>query len=127
MTGADDRGTELERQRAAIEAGFRGGLVRVSARAAAGPASRRPLIDGVGADVEVVIIDPGDEGHRVAVLFSHQSFAGLRFGHRFPPPSSPTARYASVWLKEEIETGALNRMMREPPAPDDAGIIWTTW
>jgi hypothetical protein len=127
MTGADDRGTELERQRAAVEAEFRGGLVPVSDRDASRPASRRPLIDGVGADVEVVIIGHGDEGHRVAVLFSHQGFPGLRFGHRFPSASSPTARYASIWLKEEVETGALNRMMREPPVPDDAGIIWTTW
>jgi hypothetical protein len=28
---------------------------------------------------------------------------------------------------EEIETGALDRMMQDPPAPDDAGVIWTTW
>jgi len=28
---------------------------------------------------------------------------------------------------EEIDTGALDRMMQDPPAPDDAGVIWTTW
>jgi hypothetical protein len=28
---------------------------------------------------------------------------------------------------EEIDTGALHRMMRNAPAADDAGIIWTTW
>lgn len=28
---------------------------------------------------------------------------------------------------EEIDTGALHRMMRTDPAADDAGIIWTTW
>jgi hypothetical protein len=28
---------------------------------------------------------------------------------------------------EEIDTGALHRMMRNEPAADDAGIIWTTW
>jgi len=127
MTGADDRETELERQRAIVEAEFRGGLVPVTEDDALRAAGRRPLITGVGDDAEVIIADRGDDGDRVAVLFSHQSFPRLRFGHRYPPPSSPTAGYASIWLKEEIETGALNRMMREPPAPDDAGIIWTTW
>jgi hypothetical protein len=33
---------------------------------------------------------------------------------------------AHIWLKEEIETGALDRMMQTPPA-DETGIIWTTW
>jgi hypothetical protein len=28
---------------------------------------------------------------------------------------------------EEIDTGALRRMMRNQSAADDAGIIWTTW
>jgi hypothetical protein len=32
-----------------------------------------------------------------------------------------------IWLKEEIETGALDRMMQIPPAADETGIIWTTW
>jgi hypothetical protein len=66
-------------------------------------------------------------GRRVAVLFSHQLFPGRRFGHRFPPPSSMTARDAPIWLKEEIETGALHRMMTDPPVSDEAGILWTTW
>jgi hypothetical protein len=29
--------------------------------------------------------------------------------------------------KEEIETGALDRMMQTPPAADETGIIWSTW
>jgi hypothetical protein len=166
MAGANDHVTELERQRTAIEAEFRDGLVPVSngrprvlsapeyrhaqraiaesfptsldpaviaaVRAGARPGDplpppgRMPLIAGVGADAEVIITGDG-AGQRVAVLFSHQSFPGVRFGYRYPAPSSRTARYASVWLKEEVETGALNRMMREPPPADDAGIVWTTW
>ena len=33
----------------------------------------------------------------------------------------------SIWLKEEVETGALNRMMRNQPPADSTGTIWTTW
>ena len=65
-------------------------------------------------------------GRRVAVLFSHAGFPGLRFGHRFP--LEPYAQdYESIWLKEEIDTGALHRMMRNQPRPDSGGIIWTGW
>ena len=32
-----------------------------------------------------------------------------------------------IWLKEAIETGALDRMMGTHPSPDSAGIMWTTW
>jgi len=28
---------------------------------------------------------------------------------------------------EEIETGALDRMMQTPPPADTHGITWTTW
>jgi hypothetical protein len=28
---------------------------------------------------------------------------------------------------EDIETGALHRMMNSRPTPDHAGITWTTW
>jgi hypothetical protein len=28
---------------------------------------------------------------------------------------------------EKIETGALHRMMQDPPAADEAGVTWTTW
>ena len=59
----------------------------------------------------------------VVALFSHQGFPGVRFGHRFTPGD----KHAPIWLKEEIETGALHRMMQAQPAPDDAGIVWTTW
>jgi len=60
------------------------------------------------------------------VLFSYTSFPGVRFGYRFPLGLD---EYGGdpVYLREEIETGALDRMMRAQPAADDDGIIWTTW
>ncbi|HEY7429150.1 MAG TPA: hypothetical protein VH641_00290 [Streptosporangiaceae bacterium] len=84
-----------------------------------------PLIDHV-TDTEVVITGDG-RGQRVAVLFHHEHFPGIRFGHRFPHPSEELAEYAVIWLQEEIGTGALYRMMRDDPAADSAGIVWTTW
>ena len=156
---------ELERQRAVIEADFRGGWIPAdaglprtpTATAHAGensfiasdgqagtdlghadnqivrdgaqpgdplpPWRRRPFIRGVSDDAEVIITGTGSWRY-VAVLFSHESFPGVRFGHRFAPPSD---KHAPVWLMEEIETGALHRMMRDRPAADDVGIVWTTW
>ncbi len=66
------------------------------------------------------------QGRRVAALFSHTSFPGARFGHRFPLGLD---EYGGdpVYLREEIETGALDRMMWAQPAPGDHGVIWTTW
>jgi len=87
------------------------------------PQERKPFIDRV-TNVQVIIIGSGPEG-RVAVLFSHDHFPGIRFGHRLSLPSDRDARLALLWLKEQIETGALHRMMRDQPVPDDAGIIWT--
>jgi hypothetical protein len=81
-----------------------------------------PYIDHVS-DAEVIITGTGQE-RCVAVLFSYRDFPGIRFGHRFPPDD---AGLDKIWLKEEIETGALDRMMAAPPAPDSAGITWTTW
>lgn len=89
------------------------------------PREARPFIDRV-ADTEVILVGSGPE-RCVAVLFSHRHFPGIRFGHRLPLPSEPGGQHAMIWLKEEIETGALRRMMRSPPAPDNAGITWTTW
>jgi hypothetical protein len=80
------------------------------------------LAKGVGDDAEVIITGRGAR-QCVAALFSHQSFPGVRFGHRFTLGD----KHAPIWLKEEIETGALHRMMQAQPAPDDAGIVWTTW
>ena len=88
------------------------------------PLQSLPFIDNV-TDAEVFITGSGPE-RRIAVLFSHEHFPGIRCGHRFRrEPGQET--YQCIWLKEEIETGALHRMMQNPPAPDGAGVIWTTW
>ena len=86
------------------------------------PLQPHPYIDDV-TDAEVIITGVGPH-RRVAVLFSHQHFPGVRFGHRF---SGYDRALEGIELKEEIETGALDRMMQSQPAADDAGIIWTTW
>jgi hypothetical protein len=88
------------------------------------PLGPTPLIRNV-TDTEVIIHGDGP-ARRVAVLFSHNRFPRVRFGHRFPL-ESPAENREPIWLMEEIETGALARMMQDPPAPDDAGIIWTSW
>jgi hypothetical protein len=114
---------ELERERARIDALFRRGW-RVSgpARAPESARQRLPFITGVDDDAEVIITSHSARDC-VAVLFGHQSFPGVRFGHRFTPGD----KHAPIWLKEEIETGALHRMMQTRPGPDQAGIVWTRW
>ncbi len=86
------------------------------------PPPAHPYIDGV-TEAEIVITGSGP-ARRVAVLFSYQPFPGLRFGHRFSGYDPALER---IELKEEIETGALDRMMQDPPTADEADIIWTTW
>lgn len=88
------------------------------------PLTPKPLIRDV-TDTEVIIHGDGP-ARRAALLFSYAPFPGVRFGHRFPL-ESPAENRQPIWLMEEIETGAVDRMMQHPPAPDDAGIIWTTW
>jgi len=87
------------------------------------PLQSTPYIDGV-TDAEVAITGSG-QGARVAVLFSHHDFPGVRFGHRFPLGLDGGGD--PIYLKEEIETGALHRMMQTEPAAGNNGIIWTTW
>jgi len=88
------------------------------------PPQPHPFITHV-TDTEVILTGRG-LSRCVAVLFSHEHFPGARFGHRFP--LEPFAEgHEQIWLMEEIDTGALHRMMRNEPAADDAGIIWTTW
>jgi hypothetical protein len=88
------------------------------------PLRRRPFIENL-TDTEVLLNGIGPS-RRVAVLFSHTHFPDLRFGHRFP--LEPYAKdYESIWLMEEIDTGALHRMMKKQPAADSTGIIWTAW
>lgn len=88
------------------------------------PPGPTPYIRGV-TDTEVIIHGHGPL-RRVALLFSYDGFPGVRFGHRFPLESAAENR-EPVWLQEQIETGALDRMMQNPPATDDAGVVWTTW
>jgi hypothetical protein len=115
--------TELERQRARIDVLFRNGwILKGPDRPPETTRQSLPFIKGVGDDAEVIITGHGVR-QCVAALFSHQGFPGVRFGHRFTPGDE----HAPIWLKEEIETGALHRMMQAQPAPDDAGIVWTTW
>jgi hypothetical protein len=88
------------------------------------PLQARPYIDHV-TDTDVILNGTGP-ARRVAVLFSHSHFPGTRFGHRFP--LEPYAEYREkIWLMEEIDTGALHRMMRDQPPADSTSTIWTTW
>jgi hypothetical protein len=84
----------------------------------------KPFIRHV-TDTNVIIHGDGP-AQRVAVLFANDHFPGVRFGHRFPL-ESPAENREPIWLMEAIETGSLDRMMQDPPAPDDAGVVWTTW
>jgi hypothetical protein len=88
------------------------------------PLQARPFIDHV-AETDLTLNGTGP-GRRVAALFSHDHFPRVRFGHRFP--LEPYAQdHESIWPKEEIDTGALHRMMRQQPPADSTGAIWTTW
>jgi hypothetical protein len=62
-----------------------------------------------------------------APIFTHVIWKPRRASHRIRVPSSELARYETTWLQEEVETGALHRMMQNPPPPDNAGITWTSW
>jgi len=87
------------------------------------PPERRAFIRGVSDDAEVIIIGTGSS-QSVAILFSYEAYPGVRFGHRF---SRPEDKHSLIWLMEEIETGALYRMMQNKPVADNAGITWTTF
>jgi hypothetical protein len=86
------------------------------------PLQAHPYIDDV-LDAEVIITGVGPQ-QQVAVLFSHRDFPGARFGHRF---SGYDPALEKIELKEEIETGALHRMMQNQPPADSTGVTWTTW
>ena len=88
------------------------------------PLPPRPFIDHVtNADV---ILHGSGAGQRVAVLFCHEHFPDARFGHRFRLEPFGNG-HEDILLMEEIDTGALHRMMDSQPSADSAGIIWTTW
>lgn len=86
----------------------------------------QPLIRGVSREVEVLILD-SDSRHSIALLFTHESFPGVTFGHRATVSAEDGFQLWLIELMEEIETGALHRMMSSEPAADPDGIIWTTW
>jgi hypothetical protein len=88
------------------------------------PPQPRPFIRHV-TDAEVVLDGSGPR-RRVVVLFCHERFPGVRFGHRFPLEPFGEG-HEDIWLMEEIDTGALHRMMDDPPPADEGGIVWTTW
>jgi hypothetical protein len=88
------------------------------------PLQPHPFIRGV-TDAEVVLDGRGPM-RRVAVLFRHERFPGVRFGHRFPLEPFGEG-HEKIWLMEEIDTGALHRMMNDPPPADRDGIVWTAW
>jgi hypothetical protein len=89
----------------------------------AAPAAREPYIDGIGEDFEFRISTQAGQAN-VVVLFSHERWPGIRFGHRFPTPREADG-YEAIWLKEELETGALNRLMNGDQRPYNAEVIWT--
>jgi hypothetical protein len=89
------------------------------------PATRRPFIDGMADDFEVRIEGAGDSAN-VVIVFSHADHPGVRFGHRFPAPDEADGS-EDIWLMEEVETGALGRLLGRHPSPDSDGIVWTDW
>ncbi len=151
MTQDPGRDTEFEIERSKREAMFRGpmrvlterayaearrvlnhggwtGLDRTAVEAVrdgAGPGDllpSHPFIDNI-TDAEVVIAGRGPE-RRLAVLFCHDDFPGVRFGYRFEWEPGEGEGIEQLLLKEAIETGALDEMMQNPPAADEAGIVW---
>ena len=87
-------------------------------------AKRRPLIRGVTDDFEFRI---GSDGERacVVILFFHENWPGVHFGHRFSAPDPD--EHEHIWLMEAIGTGGLHRLMERQPVADEDGIVWTDW
>ncbi len=73
--------------------------------------------------VEAVEAIISDSGERVELFFSHKDFPNARFGYHAKAPGEDL--HEQVWLAEELATGALHGIMREPiPTADAAGITW---
>jgi len=61
------------------------------------------------------------DGQKVVLFFSHSDFPDTRFGYLAEAPSGDV--HEVLWLAEELATGALHRIMRDPaPTADTAGI-----
>ena len=64
-----------------------------------------------------------EDGRRAELFFSHSNFPDARFGYRAKAPGEDS--HETLWLAEELATGALHRIMRDyTPSADDAGITW---
>jgi hypothetical protein len=118
-----DHGGWLNRQEAEYLQRLRDGARRGDPLPAA-PPTREPYIDGCSEDFDVRIVGADDDARGHSVL--PRALAGAPFRSPFPAPNEADG-YESVWLKEEVETGALARQMLEHPGPDGDGIIWTNW
>ena len=82
-----------------------------------------PTNTGIGAMLTRRVSGPG---RRLPFLTARAPSPGPRFGRGVPPDPDGEAR-GKIWLKEDIEPGALTRMMQSQPPADETGIIWTTW
>ena len=64
-----------------------------------------------------------EDGQRVELLFSHADFPSTLFGYRAKAPGEDVNE--TLWLAEELATGALHRIMRDTAATIDAtGMTW---
>ncbi len=86
------------------------------------PASLAPFIRGMREDF-VFIIDGIRDQARVAILFNHDSNPEVRFGYRFPAPGI-MAKYADIFLMENIDSGKFRPQMVGECLPDADGIVW---
>jgi len=55
------------------------------------------------------------DGQKVVLFFSHSDFPDTRFGYLAEAPSGDV--HEVLWLAEELATGALHRIMRDPAQP----------
>ena len=106
-----DNDPELERQRAEVEAAFRERWVPL-------PGSEPQLLtERDYAKARRFIAQPGK------TWVAPVAIEAVRNGAQ-PGDPLPHDRF---WLMEDIDTGALHRMMDNPPPADKDGIVWTTW
>jgi len=88
------------------------------------PTGRKPFIENVPEDFQVIVIEQEREQSYVAVLFSHVKWPGYRFGYKFSEPGSTADRYGPLFMLEHIETGAIDRLMEKSPRPGEKDTIW---
>lgn len=114
---------QYEHARSIVE---RGGWTRLDpALLQAVPDGPRPGDPLPPLEAEARIVGVGPD-RRVVVFFSYEAIPGVRFGHRFEPDERLILN-EEMDLMEDIETGALHRMMRDPPRPDEDGVGWAAF